>query len=145
MLDIQPQFVTSDLPWASQVISSQTELIYPFKTYLNRGFILCGGSDAPVEVPDPLKGIQAAYQRHLTSLAFSFQPEERLSMLEAVQLYTTGANAPSYRAHRQGKLVVGSVADLTFVSEDFIANPKKLATAKVMMTVVNDQIVFRKN
>lgn len=145
MLDIQPQFVTSDLPWAFQVVSSKTELIYPFKTYLNKGLILCGGSDAPVEVPDPLKGIQAAYQRHLTSLASSFQPEERLSMLESVQLYTTGANAPSYQAHHQGKLMVGSVADLTFVSEDFIANPKRLITAKVMMTVVNDQIVFRKN
>ena len=66
-------------------------------------------------------------------------------MLESVQLYTTGANAPSYQSQRQGKLAVGSVADLTFVSEDFIANPKRLATAKVMMTVVNDQIVFRKD
>jgi len=145
MLDIQPQFVTSDLPMAFQVISSQTELIYSFKTYLNQGLMLCGGSDAPVEVPDPLKGIEAAYQRHLTSLASSFQPEERLSMLEAVQLYTIGANAPAYRSHRQGKLAVGSVADLTFVSEDFIANPNKLAMAKVRMTVVNDHIVFRKD
>jgi predicted amidohydrolase YtcJ len=145
MLDIQPQFVTSDLPWAFQIISKETELIYPFKTYVNHGLILCGGSDAPVEVPDPLKGIQAAYQRHLTSLASSFQPEQRLSMLESVQLYTTGANAPSYQSHRQGKLAVGSVADLTFVSEDFIANPTRLATAKVMMTVVNDHIVYRKH
>jgi len=66
-------------------------------------------------------------------------------MLEAVQLYTTGANAPSYLPQRQGKLAVGSVADLTFINEDFLANPKRLATANVMMTVVNNQIVFRKN
>jgi predicted amidohydrolase YtcJ len=144
MLDIQPQFITSDLPWASEFISNQTELIYPFKTYLNHGLILCGGSDAPVEVPDPLKGIEAAYQRYLTSLGASFQSEECLSMVEAVQLYTTGANAPSYQSHRQGKLLVGSVADLTFISEDFIANPTRLADAKVMMTVVHNQIVFRK-
>jgi predicted amidohydrolase YtcJ len=145
MLDIQPQFVTSDLPWASQLISSKTELIYPFKSYLNQGLILCGGSDAPVEIPDPLKGIQAAYLRQSTSLPHPFQPEEQLSMLEAVQLYTTGANAPSYIPKRQGKLVVGSVADFTFISEDFISNPKRLATAKIMMTVINNQIVFRKN
>jgi predicted amidohydrolase YtcJ len=143
MLDIQPQFVTSDLPWANQIMSPQTELIYPFKTYLKQGLMLCGGSDAPVEVPDPLKGIHSAYFRQFTSLSSAFQPEERLSMLEAVQLYTTGANAPSYQSHRQGKLAVGSVADLTFVSEDFIANSKRLATAKVMMTVVNDHIVYR--
>jgi predicted amidohydrolase YtcJ len=145
MLDIQPQFVTSDLPWASSIISSQTEFIYPFKTYLKQGLILCGGSDAPVEVPDPLKGIDAAYHRQSTSLAIPFQPEEQLSILEAVQLYTIGANAPSYLSQRPGKLVVGSVADLTFINEDFISNPKRLTTAKVMMTVVDNQIVFRKN
>jgi predicted amidohydrolase YtcJ len=66
-------------------------------------------------------------------------------MLEAVQLYTIGANAPSYQSQRQGKLVVGSVADLTFINEDFISNPKRITTAKVMMTVVDNQIVFRKN
>ena len=145
MLDIQPQFVTSDLPWATQILSPQTELIYPFKTYLKEALMLCGGSDAPVEVPDPLKGIHSAYLRQSTSLSSAFQPEERLSMLEAVQLYTTGANAPSYLPQRQGKLAVGSVADLTFINEDFLANPKRLATANVMMTVVNNQIVFRKN
>jgi predicted amidohydrolase YtcJ len=145
MLDIQPQFVTSDLPWGSQLISPETELIYPFKTYLKHGLILCGGSDAPVEVPDPLKGIQSAFYRQATLLSKAFQPEEQVSILEAVQLYTTGANAPSYLPHRQGKLVVGSVADLTFINEDFISNPNLLSTAKVMMTVVNNQIVFRKN
>ena len=145
MLDIQPQFVTSDLPWASQIISPQTELIYPFKTYLNQGLTLCGGSDAPVEVPDPLKGIAAAHHRQFPSFASSFQPEEQLSIFEAVQLYTTGANAPSYQFQRQGKLVIGSVADFTFINEDFVSNPKRLANAKVMMTVVDNQIVFRKN
>jgi predicted amidohydrolase YtcJ len=147
MLDVQPQFVTSDLPWASQLISSKTELIYPFKTYLKQGLILCGGSDAPVEIPDPLKGIQSAYYRHLKPKAeqFAYQPEEQLSILESVQLYTTGANAPSYLQQRQGKLVVGSVADFTFINQDIISNPNHLMTAKVMMTVVNNQIVFRRN
>jgi predicted amidohydrolase YtcJ len=145
MLDIQPQFVTSDLPWGSQLISSKTELIYPFKTYLKHGLILCGGSDAPVEVPDPLKGIQSAYDRQSTLSSTVFQPEEQLSIVQAVQLYTTGANAPSYLPQRQGKLVVGAVADLTFISEDFVSNPMLLSTAKVMMTVVNNQIVFRRN
>ena len=144
MLDIQPQFVTSDLPWASRLISPETEMIYPFKTYLKQGLILCGGSDAPVEIPDPLKGIQSAYFRHPTSIASAFQPEEQLSIQEAVKLYTTGANAPSYLPHRQGKLAIGSVADLTFINEDFISNPNQLSTAKVMMTVVNNQIVFKK-
>ena len=143
ILDVQPQFVTSDLPWASKTISTKTELIYPWKTYLNHGLLLAGGSDAPVEIPDPLKGIHAAYYRQVSELDKVFQPEERLSMQEAIHLYTVGANGPSYNAKRQGKLLIGTVADFTFVSEDFYKKPETLAKAKVMMTVVNNHIVFK--
>jgi predicted amidohydrolase YtcJ len=143
ILDVQPQFVTSDLPWASKTISTKTELIYPWKTYFNHGLLLAGGSDAPVEVPDPLKGIHAAYYRQVSGLDKVFQPEERLSMQEAIHLYTVGANGPSYNAKRQGKLLIGTVADFTFVSEDFYKKPETLAKAKVMMTVVNNHIVFK--
>jgi len=143
MLDVQPQFVTSDLPWASQTISAKTELIYPWKTYLNHGLILAGGSDAPVEVPDPLKGIHAAYFRQAFGIDQAFQPEEKLSMQEAIHLYTVGANAPSYQPNRQGKILIGSVADFTFVSQDFYKKPETLASTKVMMTVINNHIVFK--
>jgi predicted amidohydrolase YtcJ len=64
-------------------------------------------------------------------------------MQEAIHLYTVGANGPSYNAKLQGKLLIGAVADFTFVSEDFYKKPETLAKAKVMMTVVNNHIVFK--
>jgi predicted amidohydrolase YtcJ len=96
ILDIQPQFVGSDLPTAYQWIHPQTELIYPWKSYADQGIIICGGSDAPVEIPNPLLGIQAAMHRYSSLDGNIYQPEQRLSLFEAVTLYTTYSQIPTY-------------------------------------------------
>lgn len=142
LVDIQPQFVPSDLPWAMAMISEKTERIYPWKSYLDSGLRLCGGSDAPVEIPDPLKGIEAAVQRQSVN-GVVYHPEECLSMYQAIQLYTTGANAAFSGSIRRGKLDVGFIADFTFIDADILKYPSSISKAKVMMTVIDNQTVYR--
>jgi predicted amidohydrolase YtcJ len=142
IFDIQPQFLSSDLPWGLDFISPKTTLIYPWKSYMDAGLILCGSSDAPVEIPDPLLGIQAAYLRQSIHNGAVYQPEQRLSMYEAVKLYTTGANAPTYDLAHRGTLKVGHLADFTFLNADIIKHPETLAKAKVTLTIVDDHIVY---
>ncbi len=145
IFDIQPQFQSSDLPWALSFISPKTEKIYPWKSYQDAGLILCGGSDAPVEIPNPLLGIQAAHQRKSSHDGKVYQPEQRLSLIDAVKLYTIGANVPTYESSKRGKLKVGNIADFTFLKDDIFLNESSLTTTNVMMTVIDNQIVFRHN
>jgi hypothetical protein len=145
IFDIQPQFMSSDLPWALEMISPKTELIYPWKQYLQANLVLCGSSDAPVEIPNPLLGIKALTQRISDHNQKVYQPEEKLTMREAVELYTIGANAPTYDLAHRGTLKIGNLADFTFFNEDFIQDEKKLQTTTVMMTVIDNQIVYKKN
>ncbi len=63
ILDIQPQFISSDLPAILSLFSKEPEYIYPFKTYMKYNLILCGSSDAPVEVPNPLLGMHQLIYR----------------------------------------------------------------------------------
>jgi len=142
IFDIQPQFLTSDLPWAFDVIAKETALIYPWKTYQDAGLILCGSSDAPVEIPDPLLGIAAAYHRQVQGQ--TYQAQERLTMFEAIQLYTTLANVPTYDTQHRGYLKVNYLADMTFFNVDFLKDAQQLPDAKVMMTVIDDRVVFRR-
>jgi predicted amidohydrolase YtcJ len=144
IFDIQPQFLSSDLPWGLSFISPKTELIYPWRSYLDAGLMLCGSSDAPVEIPNPLLGIQSAYFRQSSHNQNVYQPEEKLTMFEAVQLYTTGANAPTYDLAHRGKIGIGYLADFTFLNVDILANPTTIKQAKVMKTVIADQIVFQR-
>jgi|GEM_PF-412524 len=145
IFDIQPQFMSSDLPWALAMISPKTELIYPWKHYQESQLVLCGSSDAPVEIPNPLLGIKAAYLRISDHNQQVYQPEEKLTMLDAVKLYTIGANTPTYDLAHRGTLQVGNLADFTFFDQDFLKDENKLASTSVMMTIVDNQIVYQKS
>jgi len=143
IIDIQPQFITSDLPDILDLFSKTPEFIYPFKTFLNHHLTICGSSDAPVEMPNPLLGMYAAIYRKLSDGKI-FQKQEKLTHYEALKLYTTYANIPTYKANR-GLLDIGYIADFTVLSKDFL----KLEEADffkdlVEMTVVDEKIVYSK-
>lgn len=143
IIDIQPQFITSDLPEILDLFSKTPAYIYPFKTFLKQHLTICGSSDAPVEIPNPLLGMYAAIYRKLNDGTI-FQEAEKLSHYEALKLYTTYANIPTYKINR-GLLDVGYVADFTVLSKDFL----KLQEADffkdlVEMTVVDEKIVYSK-
>ena len=144
IIDIQPQFITSDLPQVLDLFSERPEYIYPFKTFLNNEIIICGSSDAPVEVPNPFLGMHAAIFRRLNDDSL-FNQEETLTPYEALKLYTTYANIPTYKAHERGLLKKGYIADLKILSKDiFKFNEKDYLENFVEMTVVDEKIVYKK-
>ncbi len=57
---VQPSFITSEVDWLRKRLGSRTALAYPLAALAEAGVPLLGGSDAPVESPDPLAGIAAA-------------------------------------------------------------------------------------
>jgi predicted amidohydrolase YtcJ len=143
IIDIQPQFVTTDFPHALGFVPHNTELIYPWKTYLDAGLIICGSSDAPVEVPDPLLGISSAWRRKCDD-GIIYQPEQQLSMFDAIRLYTTLSNVPTYHTSTRGYLKPGYIADFTMLNHDILKHPELIDEAKVVMTVIDDKVVFKK-
>ncbi|MCF7931777.1 MAG: amidohydrolase [Acholeplasmataceae bacterium] len=142
VLDIQPQFISTDLPWGLGYFSTLPALIYPFKTYLKAGLTLAGSSDAPVEIPNPLLGIKAAVTRVSDHDGSVDTPAERLTINEAIRLYTQGANVPTYHADR-GMIKKGFVADFTVFDQDLEAlDPKDVDQAKNVLTVVAGKTVY---
>lgn len=139
ILDIQPQFISSDLPSILSLFSKKPELIYPFKTYMKHNLVLCGSSDAPVEIPNPLLGMHQLIFRKKDGVVY--QEEERLSRFNALELYTTYANVPTYKANR-GMLKKGFIADFTVLSEDILTmDESSFFKDLVKMTIIDEQIV----
>jgi predicted amidohydrolase YtcJ len=56
--------------------------VYPFRSLIEAGVTLLGGSDSPVEHPDPEIGINAAVVRH------GINPKEGLTREQAEGLFT---------------------------------------------------------
>jgi predicted amidohydrolase YtcJ len=79
---VQPAFLASESDWLVKRIGEERMgRVYPFRSLIEAGVPVIGGSDSPVELPDPMIGINAAVARP------GFDPAERLSPVEAEALF----------------------------------------------------------
>ncbi|MFS0822398.1 amidohydrolase [Bacillus sp. 1P02SD] len=144
ILDIQPRFVVSDFPWVVERIGEMNmDDCYAWKTLLRVGLPCAGGSDAPIEPIDPLLGIHAAVTRKKIGEEEIYMPEQRLSVYEAVKLYTTGSAFAIGKEDCMGKIAPGYQADFTVLDNDiFHIEKDAIPDTNVVMTVVDDTVMF---
>ncbi len=76
----------------------------PFRSIIERGVELGGGSDSPVTPLDPLAGVAAMQQHH--------DPTQSLSREEAIRAFTLGGARLARHDDKKGALAPGSHADL---------------------------------
>lgn len=145
---IQPVFVDLDMNTVEPAIgASRMDKIYAWKTMLDLGIHTSGGSDAPVVSFDALENIYFA----VTRKNISGQPEEgwipseKLSVDEAVKLFTKYAAYASYTEKENGTVEVGKNADFVVLEKDiYEIYPDDIKTTKVDMTVLAGKTVYER-
>lgn len=148
ILDIQPRFVASDFPWVIERIGEDyLKSCYAWKTLIEAGIPCAGGSDAPIEPVDPLLGIYAAITRSsdYENSGKSYLPEQKLSVFEAVELYTKGSAYAIHKENKRGMIKTGFTADFTVFDQDvFTLEAEQLLQTNVVMTIVDDDIMYKR-
>jgi len=142
---MQPVHATSDWEMAEAYWGPRVRGAYAWRSLLEAGTVLAFGSDCPVETLSPLAGIYAAVtrQRPDGSPAGGWQPQERVSVYDAVRAYTWGAAYAAGEEARKGSLTPGKVADLVVLSDDiFKAPPETLLGVQVLRTICGGRVVF---
>jgi hypothetical protein len=108
---------------------------------LKAGAHLAFGSDAPVESPNPFLGIHAAVTRRRADGSPNtdgWHPEQRLTVQEAIEGYTTGAAYAAYAENRVGKLAEGYLADLIVLEKDpFTCDPEEMKDLQLSTTMID--------
>ncbi len=144
---MQPIHATSDMLMADKYWGERTRYAYALKTQLDLGAHVAFGSDAPVESPNPFWGIHAAVTRQRADGSpgpDGWHPEQRLSVRQAIEGFTTGAAYAAYAEKRQGLLAPGSLADLIVLEKDpFSCNPSELKDMQSSATMVGGEWVFK--
>lgn len=141
--DIQFSFTASDWSIVEERLGrKRAARSYAWKSLAKAGVPLTAGSDCPVEIPNPFLGIQAAVTRQ--DLAGNppegFNPEESLSLREAIDIHTLGSAAAAGEGERKGSLAPGKLADFILLSSNPFHLPiKELHTLKVVGTWVNGE------
>jgi predicted amidohydrolase YtcJ len=70
-------------------------------------------------------------------------PEQRLSRVEALRLYTAGSAWLSGEEHRKGTLEPGRLADLAVLTEDYFAVPEEsIRGIESVLTIVGGVPVY---
>ena len=145
--DIQPRFVVGDFPWIQDRLGEERiQYVYAWKSLLSAGVLCAGGSDAPIEPVDPLLGIHAALtRRHPGESHEGWGEKEKLSMKEALKLFTIGGAYATNEEDVKGTISRGKLADMTVFSKDLLAMdyPDELLNIKVEMTIIGGDIVFQ--
>lgn len=146
VVDIQPRFIVSDFPWIEERIGKKrAQFAYPFRTMLQMGVLCAGGSDAPIEPVDPLLGIHAAVtRRKIEESHEGYIPNEKLSRMEAIQLYTMGGAIATNEENVKGTLARGKYADLTVLSENILELEKDdtIVHTNIEMTITNGNVAY---
>lgn len=83
---VQPAFLASEETWLeTRLGAGRMSRAYPFRTLSEAGVPLLGGSDSPVELPDPEIGINAAVVRHGINSGQALSREESEAMFAPPQ------------------------------------------------------------
>ena len=139
----QSLFIDSDARILNERVGRQrAESSYPFRT-LAEHVCASNGSDAPVEVPDVLKGIELAVTRRSLDGSACMNPEECMSVDQAIESYTVNGARAFGMEDRIGRIAPGCFADFAVIDQNLTRmDPEKIHTAKVIMTVMNGETVF---
>jgi len=145
---MQPIHCTSDMYWAEERLGPErVKGAYAWRSLLDTGVRIPGGSDAPVESVNPLWGIYAAVTRqdHKGWPEGGWHPEQKVSREEALRMFTLDAAYGAFEEKIKGSLEKGKLADLTVLSKDIMTVPApEILQTEVLMTVVGGRIVFEK-
>ena len=142
---MQPIHATADRDIADRYWGIRARWSYAWRSLAATGAVLAFGSDAPVETPDPWRGLYAAVtrQREEEPTVPSWYPQECLSLEQAFGAYTTG---PAYAAGTeawQGRLAPGWVADFIVLDRDpYVGSPEDLLRVHVLATIVDGRVRY---
>jgi predicted amidohydrolase YtcJ len=146
--DIQPVFLKSDGYWyESRVGPERVRYSYAWKTLLDHGIALCGGSDCPIEPLNIAYGLYAAVTRQDLDgyPPGGWAPAERLTVAQALDLYTVGAAYSTFEENFRGSLRTGMAADVTvFDRNPFTVHPSELKNLKAVLTIVGGNVAFER-
>jgi predicted amidohydrolase YtcJ len=141
---MQPTHCTSDMRWAGDRLGPERlEGAYAWRSVLDSGTYIAGGSDFPVEDANPFYGIHAAVTRRPREGDDPhWQPAQRMTREEAVRSFTIWNARSIGREADQGSLEPGKRADLIALSGDvFTCAEEMIAGITPTVTMVGGEVV----
>ena len=143
---MQPSHAIGDLHFAEKRLGlERLKNAYVWRSLLNQGVRVVGGSDAPVEIGDPRIEFKAAIGRKdLDGFhGEGWHLEEAVERQDALKMFTKWASYSVFEEDIKGTIEVGKLADFTILSKDLMTiDEEEIMSSEVVMTIVGGKIVY---
>jgi len=143
---MQPTHATSDKNMAEDRLGAERlKGAYAWRSFLDQGTRVAGGSDFPVESDNPFFGLHAAVTRtgHDNQPPGGWHPEQAMTLLEAFRAFTLDAAYAQHQEQQLGSLEPGKWADFIIIDRDlFRIAPADIWKIKVEQTWLAGKRVF---
>jgi predicted amidohydrolase YtcJ len=136
-LSIQPPFnhYWPHTTYYSSIGPERAMRVDPVRSLMRPGLLVAGGSDSTVTPLGPLLGVHAAVNHSNRA--------ERVSLQQALDLYTINAARIAFEEERKGSVAVGKLADLVVLAQDpFETDPGQVKDVPVDMTIIGGKVVY---
>jgi predicted amidohydrolase YtcJ len=143
---IRPDVCMNDLQVYSQMINPDNgKKLGLWNSLLKSSGMITTGSDFPFHQINPFIQIYYLITRQLTDTILSTipNPDQKISMLEAIKSYTVWPAYASFEESTKGSIETGKYADMIVISNDILTKDSKaLLDTKVLKTIINGKIVY---
>ena len=116
---------------------------YNWKTLMDKGLNVSNGSDAPVEIPDVLKGIECAITRTSLDGTGPYLIDQAFTVKQAIDSFTINGAISSFEEKYKGLIKEGYLADFVVLeSNPFETIEHDIHNIKVLNTYLGGKCVF---
>lgn len=146
---MQPSHAIGDLHFAvDRLGKDRLAGGYAWRSLIDSGVRIAGGSDAPVEIGDPrIEFYAATVRKDLKGYSNdAWYMNEKVTPTEALKMFTIWPAYAAFEDDKTGSIEVGKRADFTVFDTDLMtAQPQDILTANVVMTIVDGKAVYTAN
>ncbi len=148
LVSMQPSHGIGDLNFAPDRLGAERlSHAYPWQQLIDRGLMILGGSDAPVELGDPRIEFYAAVARKRLdgTSGEGWHPELAVTRETALKMFTIWPAYGAFQEDIRGSVEVGKYADFTILDRDWLSVPEAdILTSENLMTIVGGKITYQK-
>ncbi len=109
---------------------------------LDAGVRVAGSSDHPCGLHPPLLGVRCMVTGK-TASGDVIGPDQKISIEEAIKMYTVYAAYASFEEDIKGSLAVGRLADMVVLAQDpWTVDPEDIGQIGVNMTILGGRVVY---
>jgi hypothetical protein len=137
---------TSDAPFVIERLGNERAAsgAYVWRSMLDRGVVICNGTDAPVESVNPIASFYASVTRKNKD-GVGFYTKQKMTREEAIKSYTINGAYAAFEENLKGSLEEGKLADIVVLSNNLMkCSEDDILKTEVLYTIVGGKIAYKK-